>query len=112
MSFRQIVLYGDYFNRFYGTQSTKTKLKFDYVLRLISDVELIPEKFLKNLEGTQGLYEIRIKAGGNSYRIFCFFDEKRVIVLLNTFQKKSQKTPKNEIVLAEQLRKHYFLEKR
>ncbi len=111
MSNRRIVFYGDYFEKFYEGLSTKAKLKFDYVLRLISDVEWVPENFLKNLAGVRGLYEIRIKAGGNAYRIFCFFDQKRVIILLNAFQKKSQKTPKNEIVLAEKLRKRYFLEK-
>jgi len=111
VSNRRIVFYGDYFEKFYEGLSVKSKLKFDYVLRLISEVGMVPEKFLKNLEGTQGLYEIRIKAGGNSYRIFCFFDENKVIVLLNAFKKKSQKTPKNEIALAGNLRKRYFLEK-
>jgi len=108
---RRIVFYGGYFEIFYEGLSTKIRLKFDYVLRLISEVELVPEKFPKNLEGSQGLYEIRVAAGGNSYRVFCFFSEKRMIVLLNAFMKKSQKTPKKEILLAERLRKQYFLEK-
>ena len=112
MSNRRIVFYGDYFEKFYERLSAKARLKFDYVLKLITEVEFVPEKFLKNLAGAQGLYEIRIKAGGNACRIFSLFDEKGLIVLLNAFQKKSQKTPKSEIVLAEQLRKHYFLEKR
>jgi phage-related protein len=45
--------------------------------------------------------------GNNIYRVFCFFDEGRLIVLLNGFQKKSQKTPKNEIEKALKLQKQY-----
>jgi phage-related protein len=111
MSVRRIVFYGDYFENFYEGLNEKTKRKFDYVLRLIANVEMIPDKFLKNMERTHGLYEIRIEARGNAYRIFGLFDEKGVIVLLNTFQKKSQKTPKSEFALAERLRKQYFREK-
>ena len=72
---------------------------------------MVPEKFLKHLEGTEGLYEIRVKSGSNIFRVFCFFDGGRLVILLNAFQKKSEKTPKKEIVLAEKMKKQYFLEK-
>ncbi|MBX2937837.1 MAG: type II toxin-antitoxin system RelE/ParE family toxin [Saprospiraceae bacterium] len=42
------------------------------------------------------------------YRVFSFFDKGNLIVLINGFQKKTQKTPKNEIELAEKLKKQYF----
>jgi len=71
-------------------------------------VDKIPEKFLKHLEGTDGLYEIRIEAGSNIFRIFCCFDRGNLVVLLNGFHKKTQKTPKREIELAEKLKKEYF----
>jgi phage-related protein len=69
----------------------------------------VPEKFLKHLEGTEGLYEIRIEVGSNIYRIFCCFDRGHIVVLFNAFQKKSQKTPPQEIVLAEKLKTEYFI---
>ncbi len=69
---------------------------------------MIPEKFLKHIEGTEGLYEIRIKAGSNIYRIFCCFDKGSLVVLFNGFQKKDQKTPKKEIEQAEKLKLEYF----
>jgi len=72
---------------------------------------MVPEKFFKYLEGTDGLYEIRIKSGSDIYRIFCFFDEGNLIVLLNGFQKKSSKTPGNEIDKAKRLRKNYYEDK-
>ena len=63
------------------------------------------------MEGTDGLYEIRVKVGSNIYRIFCFFDEGKLIVLINAFQKKDQKTPKSEINKAEKIKKKYFYDK-
>ena len=108
---RKIFFYGDHFEKFYEQLNDKIRLKFDYVLNLIANVELVPEKFLKHQEGTEGIYEIRVKASRNIFRVFCFFDEDKLIILLNAFQKKSQKTPKSEIFLAEKLRRQYLLEK-
>lgn len=71
-------------------------------------MDRIPEKFLKHLEGTDGLYEIRVEADGNIYRIFCCFDKGNIVVLFNGFQKKTRKTPKQEIELAERLKTEYF----
>ena len=63
------------------------------------------------MDGTTGLFEIRVEVGSDICRVFSFFDEGQLIILLNGFQKKSQKTPKNEIELAEKLKKQYFNEK-
>ena len=63
------------------------------------------------MAGTNGLYEIRIEFQSNIYRIFCCFDEGRLVVLFNGFQKKTQKTPKSEIDKAEKLKDEYFKEK-
>jgi phage-related protein len=75
---------------------------------LIRQVEHVPEKFLKHLTGTDGLFEIRIEVQSNIYRIFCCFDEGQLVVLFNGFQKKTQKTPKNEIEKAQKLKDKYF----
>tara|TARA_R110002020_G_scaffold323748_1_gene539599 strand:- start:16283 stop:16522 length:240 start_codon:yes stop_codon:yes gene_type:complete len=75
---------------------------------LIKQVERVPEKFLKHLTGTNGLYEIRIEVQSNIYRIFCCFDEGQLVILFNGFQKKSQKTPHKEIEKAERIMKEYF----
>ena len=75
---------------------------------MVKTVYKIPEKFLKHLEGTDGLYEIRIEVGSNIFRIFCCFDKGNLVVLFNGFQKKTQKTPKQEIELALKLKKEYF----
>ena len=67
----------------------------------------IPEKYFKHVEGTKGLYEIRVEVGGNIYRIFSFFDKGNIIVLGNGFQKKTQKTPKQEIEKALKIMEDY-----
>ncbi len=71
-------------------------------------MEKVSEKFLKHIEGTDGLFEIRIEVGSNIYRVFCCFDKSNLVVLFNAFQKKTQKTPRKEIELAQQLRTEYF----
>ncbi len=109
---RQIIFYGDYFIDFYQTQYPKVKTKIQYVLELIKRVSRVREKFLKHLEDTDGLYEIRIDYQSNIYRIFCCFDKGRLIVLFNGFQKKTQKTPKQEIDKAVKLMQTYFESKK
>src|SRR5437868_1111728 len=104
---RKIIFYESYFTSFYYEQTEDVQEKIDFVLDLISNVERVPVKFLKHLESTDGLYEIRVKVGSNIYRIFCFFDEGKLIVLLNGFQKKTEKTPKKELNQAEKIKKKY-----
>lgn len=60
------------------------------------------------MSGTDGLYELRVEFESNIYRIFCCFEKGNLVVLFNGFQKKSQKTPKNEIDLALRLKEEYF----
>lgn len=60
------------------------------------------------MEGTTGLYDIRVELDSHIYRIFCCFDHGNLVVLFNAFQKKTQKTPKQEIELAEKLKKEYL----
>lgn len=108
---RKIIFHKNHFISFYLEQDEKVKQKIQYVLELIKQVERIPEKFLKHLSGTNGLYEIRIEYQSNIYRIFCCFDDGKLVVLFNGFQKKSQKTPKNEIEKATELMNDYFKEK-
>jgi len=105
---RQIIFYESYFQDFYLEQNSKVREKIAYVFKVIKCVQNIPIKFLKHIDGTDGLYEIRIEFESNIYRIFCCFDKENLVVLFNAFQKKTQKTPKNEIELAIKLKNEYF----
>ena len=108
---RKIFYYKNYYLDFFEQQETEVKKKFNWTLQLIASVEKIPQKYFKYVTNSNGIYEIRVEFASNIYRIFSFFDENKVIILLNGFQKKTQKTPKNEIKIAEKLKKEYFDEK-
>jgi phage-related protein len=108
---RQVIIYKEYFLDFYKKQDAKTKAKINYVLKLVQELDQIPQQYFKHLKGTDGLFEARVKLGSNIYRILCFFDDGNLVVLLNGFQKKTQKTPRNEIKLATRLKKEYYEEK-
>lgn len=105
---RQLIFFKNYFKDFFEAQDDKLKNKIDYVLFLISVADRIPKKFFQYIEGTDGLFEIRIEFESNIYRVFCCFDEGNLVVLFNGFQKKSQKTPSNEITKALTIKREYF----
>ena len=108
---RQVIAYKKYFLDFYVLQTENVQTKIEWTLNLIRVTQQVPEKYFKHLKGTKGLYEIRVEAGNNIYRIFSFFDHGNLVVLGNAFQKKTQKTPKNEIDKALKIMKEYINEK-
>ncbi len=108
---RQIIFHGEYFVDFYKELDAGVKSKFQYVFELIRQVEMVPKKFLAPMTGYEGLFEIRIEYQSNIYRVFCCFDKGKLIILLNGFQKKTQKTPKKEIEKAMRLKEEYFNQK-
>ena len=97
---RKITFYKNYFQDFFSRQNKKVKAKLVWTFELIEDLQRVPETYLKHLENTDGLYEIRVQLGSDIFRIFCFFDQGQLIVLANGFQKKTQKTPRKEIEMA------------
>jgi phage-related protein len=93
---------------FYLGQTLRVQEKIEFVLRIIKQVERIPKKFLRSVEGTEGLYEIRVEYGSDIFRIFCCFDKGNLVILFNGFRKKTQKTPRKEIENAMKLKHEYF----
>lgn len=108
---RQVVAYANYFKDFKKTLRKETLQKVYQVFIYIMTLEQVPVKFLKAITGVTGLYEIRVEEGGNIYRIFCCMDDDRLVILFNGFQKKSQKTPPEEIERAKRIMNEYFAEK-
>ena len=104
---RQVIAYKNYFLDFYESQTEKVQAKIEWTLNFIKVTPKVPEKFFKHMQGTKGLYEIRVEVGSNIYRIFSFFDKGNLVVLGNGFQKKSQKTPKQEIEKALKIMEEY-----
>ena len=108
MFIRNIFYYKNYFFDFFDKQNPEVKTKINWTLQLIATIERVPEKYFKHLSDSTGIYEIRVEVSSNIVRVFCIFDKEKLIILLNGFHKKTQKTPKNEIELAEKLKKQYF----
>jgi phage-related protein len=109
-NYRTVIFYKDYFLSFFELQNFKVKTKISWTLDVITQLERVPETYLKHLENTDGLYEVRVQSGSDIFRIFCFFDKGQLIVLANGFVKKTQKTPKREIEKALKIKEEYFFE--
>ena len=109
---RTIVSFKGYFEKFLFEQPIKVQNKIFKILSIVEYQQQVPSQYLKHIEGTDGLFETRFSLGSNIWRVFCFFDEGRLVILLNGFCKKSQKTPKNEIEKALKLKQEYYEEKR
>jgi phage-related protein len=108
---REVYYFKDYYLKFYNTLNTDVQTKFNWTIQLIATIERVPSKYFEYISNSDGIFEIRVEYNSNIYRVFCFFDEGNIIILVNGFQKKSQKTPKNELTRAEKLKQEYFYEK-
>ncbi len=108
---REVIAYKDYFENFLWEQPIKVQNKIFKIIEAIETLERIPASYLKQIKGTKGLYEARISLASNIWRVFCFFDKGKLVILLNGFTKKSQKTPKREIEKALRLMNDYYKEK-
>lgn len=111
MKYREVVTYKDYFVDFFKKQVRKVQDKIIKVLDILETVERVPVTYLKYVEGTNGLFEVRIQLGSDIFRIFCCFDGNRLVVLFSGFQKKTQKTPQKEIDRAVKIMNEYFNDK-
>jgi phage-related protein len=109
---REVIAYENHFEEFLIQQPIKVQNKIFKIIEAIETLERVPTNYLKHLEGTDGLYEARIQLGSNIWRVFCFFDNGKLVILLNGFQKKTQKTPISEIDKALKLMTKYYTEKK
>jgi phage-related protein len=105
---RELFFFKNYFKDFYDKQRPKVKKRIIWTLKVIEDVDRIPEIYFKHIEGSDGIYEIRVQSGSDIFRIFSFFDKNRLIIVGHGFQKKTQKTPQNQLDLAQKIRKEYY----
>jgi phage-related protein len=108
---RKLVFYKDYYDVFIKNQRSRVQAKIFWTIILIENVEKVPSKYLKYIIGSDGVFEIRILTRNDIFRIFCFFNKQNELVLINGFQKKTQKTPQNEIDKAVKIKYDYENEK-
>lgn len=107
---RKIIAFGRYYKDFMATLNDKEQRKVKYILSLLETEDRLPVKFMKYL--SKGLYELRMKYDSNIYRLFFIFDDDKIVVLFNAFQKKTQKTPQTELKKAIKIMEDYYAYKR
>ena len=103
---RKILTFGGFFEEFYDSLEKRVQKKIDYALEVLKTEERVSVKFVKHIK--DGVYELRVEIDGNIYRVFFIFDNGNIVVLFNGFQKKSQKTPSNEIEKALKIKEAYY----
>jgi len=89
----------------------KDAQKVVWVLKIVEELDIVPKQYFKKLTGTDDIWEIRVQSRGKIYRILCFIDDGKAIILTNAFIKKSKKILKKEIQIAEN-RKHDYLRRK
>ena len=82
-----------------------------WVLQLVEELDIVPKQYFKKLVNTDDLWEVRVQAGRDTFRLLGFFDGSELVVLNHAFAKKSQKIPRSEIVVAEGRKRDYFRRK-
>ena len=88
-------------------QTKKVQAKILRYIDLLQDFGLgLGSEYVEKLEGSK-LWELRIRHSSNLYRIFYFAFTGRKFVLVHAFLKKTKKTPKSEIAVAEARQNDY-----
>ena len=93
---------------FLDSLNAKQAQKVLWVLKVVQELPRVPAQYVKKLEGTEDLWEVRTEFGGDAFRLLGFWDAGRLIILTNGFAKKTQKTPEREMALAEQRRRDHL----
>ncbi|CCK79698.1 type II toxin-antitoxin system RelE/ParE family toxin [Desulfobacula toluolica] len=97
---------------FLDNLTAKQAKKVVWVLNMIEEHINVPSKYFKKMVNTDNLWEVRVNLGSNIFRILCFFDGSEIIILTHAIQKKTQKTPRQAIKIAEKRMKDYFKRKK
>ena len=98
---------------FLDSLTPKEAKKVAWVLKLFEDPNFqeLPSQFFKKLTNTDDIWEVRVSVERKAIRILGFFDGNDLIVLAHAIVKKTQKTPKKAIVIAQKRKKDYFSRK-
>lgn len=99
-------------NNFLDSLSGKQVQKITWVLEIIEELQIVPKQYFKKLVNTDDIWEVRVISSSNIFRLLGFFDGGNLVILTNGFIKKTRKTPKKEIILAEKRKKDYLERKK
>ena len=93
---------------FLDTLSSKQAKKVSWVLKLIEELDRVPSQYFEKLVNTDGIWEVRVQFGGNIFRLLGFLGDSMTLILNHAFTKKTQKTPAQDIALAENRKREHI----
>lgn len=97
--------------KFITSQPERIRSKITATLEFIEKTEHPPYHIFQKMAGAHDLWEVRVKHDKNIFRLLAFFDGSQLIVVTSAFQKKTQKTPRQEIENAKQRKADYLKRK-
>lgn len=103
---KRIIAYGHYYTNFYNSLSHKEKDKVDRIMMLMQSCDRMPTHFIAPV--IDGIFELRISVPNKELRILFIYDNENIVILLNCFVKKTEKTPRSEITKAIRIKKQYY----
>ncbi|MDD4476459.1 MAG: type II toxin-antitoxin system RelE/ParE family toxin [Eubacteriales bacterium] len=106
---KKIIAYKGYYVKFMDSLSEDERLKIRRSLLLLENDGEIPSRYIKFIR--DGIWEYRVSHLRKEFRLLYFYDGQTIIILLNCFLKKTQKTPLQEIEKAIKLKKEYYEQK-
>lgn len=95
-----VITYKKSLRKLFSQPVIKSKRKLFWTFLFVKEVKQVPETFLKHLEDTDRLYEMRAQLSNDICKIFRFFDECKLVVLANGYEKKTRKIPIYKITKA------------
>ncbi len=113
---RELIFYKTYFRVFYDELDERARNKIDHTLLILETQPVVPQKFVKHIIGSAGIYEARTSVGSNEYRVLFFFESGslieggKIVVVGNGFLKKSDRDYRRAIEVAEEIKSEYFAE--
>ena len=96
---------------FLDSLDSKQAQKIAWVLQLVEELDVVPIQYFKKLASSEDIWEVRVQAGNNIFRMLGFLDGTDLVILNHAFQKKTQKTPPKEIRTAEKRKRDYLTRK-
>ena len=106
---KKIIAFKRYYSDFMEKLSELERTKILRALLLFETEDKIPYHYIKYLR--DDIYEFRVNYGNNEFRLLFIYDGDTIVVLLNCFKKKTQKTPNSEIEKAIRLKEEYYEQK-
>jgi len=100
---RKIIYYENengrrFVKEFIDSLAPKVQEKVHWSLKLLRETPVLKRPYFARLQNSDGILEVIIDSGSNTFRILFFLDGGNIVILTHGFMKKTEKTPKRKII--------------